>query len=237
MVRLLLVFCLLVLLLIFLYVIGKPCDEKGDFLPPGIPPPARDDPQPNDWTPFRSRIEFKTAEFLFKKEQVSAGCIDELFELWAASNIALGGTSPFKNARDMYKTIDQATLGGVPWESFKLRYQDEVDPEQSPSWMTAEHTVWYRDPDQVIKNLLANPDFAGDMDFSPQRDYDVNGQRQYHNFMTGDWSWEQAVSVSHFAILTNAHFVVRIFLRLTQLIMVPYLSPSFWAVIRQRSLS
>jgi len=168
MVRLLLVFHLLFLLLILLYVIGKPCDEKGDFLPPGTPPPARDNPQPNDWTPFCSCVEFETAEFLFKKEQMLAGCIDRLFELWAVSNIALGRTSPFKNACDMYKTINQATLGDVPWKLLKLHYQDEVDPKQSPSWMTTEHTVWYWEPDQVIKNLLANPDFAGDMNISPQ---------------------------------------------------------------------
>lgn len=179
-----------------LCIIAKPCDENGNFLPPETPPCSRVDPQPNQWMPFCSRVEFETAEFLFKKDQMSAGHINELFELWAASNVALGGSPPFKNSRDMYQTIDLATLGDVPWQSFTLRYQGEIDPTQSPSWKMANHMIWYRDPHQVVKNLLANSDFAGEVDFAPLRAYDAASRRQYHNFMSGDWSWERAVSIS-----------------------------------------
>jgi hypothetical protein len=126
---------------------------------------------------------------------MSAGRIDELMELWAASNVAIGGSSPFRNARDMYQTIDRSALGDVPWDSFKLRYRGEVD-SQSPTWMTAEHTVWFRDPHIVVQNLLANADFMGETNLAPHRDYDASGGRQYSDFMSGDWAWDQAVRIS-----------------------------------------
>ena len=124
---------------------------------------------------------------------MSGGCINDLMELWTASNVRVGGLPPFRNAPDMYQKIDDATLGDVPWQSFTLQHQSCGDAAESPSWMTSEHTVWFRDPHQVMKNLLANPAFADQIDFVPLRDYDAAGERQYHNFMSGDWSWEQAV--------------------------------------------
>jgi hypothetical protein len=145
--------------------------------------------------PFQSRVDFETAEFLFKKDQMSAGRINELLGLWAASNVKLGGSAPFKSAAQMYQTIDNAALGDIPWQSFKLHYERETHPTESPSWMTDEHTIWYRDPHEVVKNLLANPDFVGGMKLAPHRDYDVNGQCQYSDFMSGDWSWGQAVCI------------------------------------------
>jgi hypothetical protein len=80
---------------------GQPCDKDGNILPPGTPPVPRVHPPPTDWTPFRSRIEFETAEFLFKKDQMSAGGINELMGLWAASNVKFGGLAPFKNCADV----------------------------------------------------------------------------------------------------------------------------------------
>ena len=189
-----------------LYYLGQPCDKEGNNLPPGTPPPARVDPTSSDWAPFKTRVDFETAEFLYKKDQMSAGRINELMELWAASNVAAGGSSPFRNALDMYQTIDRAVLGDVPWESVKLRYQGEdlgVVNSPSPSWMTAEHTVWFRDPRKVVQNLLANADFMGETNLAPHRDYDAAGRRQYSDFMSGDWAWEQAVRILDIRLLTS----------------------------------
>lgn len=68
---------------------------------------------------------------------------------------------------------------------------------EPPSWMVSGFDVWYRNPHDVIKNILANTDFNGEMDAAPFREYNANGQRQYHNFMSGDWAWAQAVSPLH----------------------------------------
>jgi hypothetical protein len=184
---------------------GQPCDKQGNNLPPGTPPPAQVDPSPSDWAPFKTRIDFETAELLYKKDQMSAGHINDLMELWAASNVAHGRSSPFRNALDMYKTIDRAVLGDVLWDSFKLRYQGvdqgEVD-SPSPTWMTAEHTIWFQDPCKVIQNLLANADFMGETNLAPHRNYDRAGQHQYSDFMSGDWAWDQAVRILDICLLT-----------------------------------
>lgn len=42
--------------------------------------------------------------------------------------------------------------------------------------------------------MLANPDFDGEMEFTPYRDYTADDKRYWKNFMSGDWAWNQAVS-------------------------------------------
>ncbi|KZT06186.1 uncharacterized protein LAESUDRAFT_737161 [Laetiporus sulphureus 93-53] len=79
----------------------------------------------DNWAPYDSRIEFETAEFLFKPEQMSAGNIDILFNLWAASLVKHGDHSPFMNVTDLYHAIDMTALGDVKWESFTMSYQGE----------------------------------------------------------------------------------------------------------------
>jgi hypothetical protein len=175
---------------------GRPCDRNGNYLEPGTPPPPFDNPAPTDWSPFSSRIEFETAEFLYKRNQMSAGDIDTLLELWAATLIDAGAAPPFSGHRELYKTIDDAKVGEVPWESFHVCYEGDVPGAASepPSWMISDFEVWYRNPHDVVKNMLANRDFDNEMDAAPYRDYDTEGSRQYQHFMSGDWAWRQAVA-------------------------------------------
>jgi hypothetical protein len=123
---------------------------------------------------------------------MSAGDIDTLLELWAASLLEAGGTAPFTNHRHLYKMIDSAKLGDVPWQKFNMVYDGEVPSLKPPSWMTAKFQVWFRDPHIVVKDMLGNTEFDGEMDTTPYRDYDDMG-RQYQNFMSGNWAWTQAV--------------------------------------------
>jgi hypothetical protein len=83
------------------------------------------------------------AEFLYKKEQMSIGHINELMELWAASTTPLGGSPPFNNAHEMHSKIDGALLSDVVWESFQLCFQGDHDDPEWPEWMDAKYTVWY----------------------------------------------------------------------------------------------
>jgi hypothetical protein len=93
----------------------------------------------------------------------------------------------------MYRKIDEAILGDVPWQSFQVCYQGDQHGPERLDWMNAQYTVWFRNPKKVVRNLLGNADFMGGVDLSPLRSYDKAGRRQYHNFMSGDWAWEQAV--------------------------------------------
>lgn len=47
------------------------------------PPPRRPDIGPQDWAPYDNRLQFETAEFLYKRNQMSGGNIDILLALWA----------------------------------------------------------------------------------------------------------------------------------------------------------
>jgi len=58
--------------------------------------------------------------------------------------------------------------------------------------MTTKYDVWYRDPHEVVKNILASPDFEGQINYVAYREFD-GGQRRYGNMMSGDWSWRQSV--------------------------------------------
>ncbi|KAH7904477.1 hypothetical protein BJ138DRAFT_991301, partial [Hygrophoropsis aurantiaca] len=172
---------------------ARPCDSIGNFLPDGIAPPPFTTKPPDDWTPYRNRLEFELAEFLFTKNQMSAGGIDALLELWGASLIKHDDSPPFANHRDLYNVIDSTRLGHVTWERFATKYSGEVPDENIPPWMLEEFEVWYRDPREIVRNMVANPDYVKDIDHRPFREFSVEGDiRQYHDFMSGDWAWQQA---------------------------------------------
>jgi hypothetical protein len=170
---------------------GMPCDKNGNFLDPDTPPPHRNNLSPTNWSPFDSRISFETAEFLYKRAQMSAGKIDDLLDLWAASLLKAGGSPLFKGHRDLYHTIDSAKHGDVPWKNFKVQYDGG---NRTAPWMSEDYDVWYRDPHEVVLDMLARTDFNGEVDAAPFREYGADGKRVYHDFMSGDWAWKQAVS-------------------------------------------
>lgn len=104
-----------------------------------------------------------------------------------------GDNPPFMDHQDLYNTIDAIPLGGVPWQSFSLAYDNPDVTPDSPKWMTADYTIWYRDPCQLFLNILKNPDFAKSFDYAPLRQYDINGSHRYKIFMSGDCVWKQAI--------------------------------------------
>ena len=176
---------------------GRPCDAHGRFLPDGAPPTPSESKSPNDWTPFRNRIEFETAELLYVRNQMSAGQADRLFDLWASTLLKHGDLPPFADHRDLYTTIDSIPLGGVKWEAFSCVYTGEKPDGNYPSWMDGSYDVWYRNPHEVVRNMLANPAYSDEMDYRPYREYSTNGdERQWRDFMSADWAWDQAVRVS-----------------------------------------
>jgi len=151
--------------------------------------------QSDDWTPYKNRIAFELADFLYRREQMSAGNVDILLELWAATLACHNDSPPFLDHQDLYNTIDATPtrLGGIPWESVTFSY-DGPRPERQPMWMESEYTIWFRDPRLLFKNLLENPEFAGSFDYTPYQKYNDNGKRRYEHFMSGNWAWKQAVS-------------------------------------------
>lgn len=171
-----------------------PCDINGEFLPEGAPPPPRDDLPPNDFFPFDNRIAFEFADLIFRREQMPANNINDLLQLWAAA-LPPDLDPPFNNKDAMYNTIDHISEGDAPWQHFSVSYNGEIPEGDTTPWKHATFDVWFRDPHIVLHNQLGNPDFAGEMDFAPKEVRDEKGKRRYQDFMSGNWSWRQAVCV------------------------------------------
>ncbi|KAG1717759.1 hypothetical protein EDD22DRAFT_983820 [Suillus occidentalis] len=103
---------------------------------------------------------------------------------------------PFTDHKDLHNVIDATQLGDVPWQSFSVQYTGER-PEVVPPWMDDEFEVWYRDPHAMAHNILANPTFKDEIDYTPFREYDtVEDTRCWKDFMSGDWAWQQADTIS-----------------------------------------
>ena len=218
--------------LTFLFV-GEICDENGNDLPPDVPPaPNGSDKGPNDWAPYDSRLQFEVADFLFRRNQMSAGDINYLLTLWAASLATHGGEPPFSNATDLYDTIDSTPLGDAPWSSFSLQYNG-IQPEGDvPSWMEAEYDVWFRDPRALAHGILSNPDFKSTFDYAPFQEPTSDGLHRFQDFMSGNWAWNHAVGLCYFFRLSiNAHYA-RTLLRRILIPMARSFAPSFSVVIK-----
>lgn len=137
------------------------------------------------------------AEYLFKRNKTPNTQIDILLDLWAASLYkATGGdancTPPFSDHKDLHSIIDSTELGDAPWDSFTVQFDGEIPEHNVLSWMDEKYEVWCRDPRVVMQNMLSNPDFDGEFDYSPFREY-RDAKRVYRDFMSGNWAWEQAV--------------------------------------------
>ncbi|TCD60181.1 hypothetical protein EIP91_010605 [Steccherinum ochraceum] len=139
---------------------------------------------------------------------MSSSNIDEICDLWKASLLQYGGRSPRQDHKDLYNAIDRIASGGVGWDSFTLNYDEDRPECDAPSWMDDEHEIWFRDPKEIVEEMLANPDYSEEIDFAPLRDYDGEGQRRYQNLLSGQWAWDQAdIIVKDDPTITDASFV------------------------------
>jgi hypothetical protein len=173
--------------------VALPCDQDGRFLPAGEPPDPRQTTPQGDWTPFNSEIQFKVANLLYQRAELSAPNVDALMELWVESLAEHDLPAPFNSHEEMYKTIDSCTLGDIPWQCLVTAVPEEAD-EHSPAWMQKGYEVWYRDPNAVVTAMLGNPDFDGQFDLRPYIDLDASGKRQWNNLMSGNLPWRRCVS-------------------------------------------
>ena len=114
-------------------------------------------------------------------------------DLWAVSLLRHHDTPPFANHQDLYNVIDSIPYGNIAWQSFTLQYNGEQPIVNAQPWMDSAYDVWFRDPQEIVKNMLKNPDFKEEFDFVPYRKFDGNDDRVFGDFMSGDWPWQQAV--------------------------------------------
>ena len=172
---------------------GTPCDSDGYDLELGALPEAQPRETQPSWSPFHSQTKFETADFLFKKAEMSQGNIDILMELWASTTE--DGQAPFQDHREMLVTIDAIDCGDTPWQSFTASYSGTRPPGAPPDWMLKEYTVFFRDPLAVVRGIVSNPDFDGQFDYAPYTEFE-DGKQRWSDVMSGKWAWKQAVGFS-----------------------------------------
>ncbi|KAF8810698.1 hypothetical protein BYT27DRAFT_7253435 [Phlegmacium glaucopus] len=170
---------------------GCPCNKNGDFLPMETPPPPRPTAAPGDWMPFDDEVQFKVADFLYRQEEMSQGNINYLLELWALSLLKHGSVAPFDTYKHIYDRIDAIEEGDAPWKCFKTSVDDSEVDDTTPNWKKQEYDIWYRDPEVVVRNMLANPDFHKEFDAVPYVELDKYGTRRRSDFMSADFAWCQ----------------------------------------------
>ena len=153
--------------------------------------------------PFESRTAFELAEYFFKDDQTSAAKIDKVLHIISDLLAVHDDLPPFLDYKDVYQTIDAIPIGGVPWQCLTFSYEGPKPATDVPKWMDAEYEVWFRDPHQLLLDMLKSPDFVNSFDYSPFRQYDDNGDRRYENFMSGDWVWKQAVRIYLMSMWSN----------------------------------
>src|ERR1700722_19228872 len=115
-------------------------------------------------------------------------------ELWALSMAKHDDLGLFELYEHMYAAIDATRHGNAPWQCFSTSY-DAPSALNVPSWRFAEYEVWYCDPAVVICNMLDNHDFQWQFNYEPHVELGKDGQRQWSDFMSGNFAWRHSVSV------------------------------------------
>ncbi|KAF8055570.1 hypothetical protein FPV67DRAFT_1435271 [Lyophyllum atratum] len=178
---------------------AQPCDEDGELLPAHAPPvpatPAIDAESP--WAPFEDRLGFDFAHYHFTELQTSKAEIDKALDLWGAAVLKYGDGIPWKDAEDMYKTIDAIRHGNCEWKTYKIKYNGPLPAHGTPpKWMTEEFVLCTRDSRQLLLEQLRSPAFKGNIHYSPYMQFDKAGQRIWSNLLSGEWSWSQADDIA-----------------------------------------
>ncbi|KAI6094082.1 hypothetical protein EDD16DRAFT_1503633 [Pisolithus croceorrhizus] len=166
--------------------------STGDFSIAGVSPTSVVTDS-KSWAPFDDHVQFETAELLYTRIQLVGSSNRRLVGPLGSNTTGTQRKPPFDNCHSLYNTIDSIPLGDVKWQRFKVQYTGDIPPANPLPWMRQSYEVWYRDARKVVHQILGNPSYADEIDLRPFWEFSTEGdQRQYKDFMSGDWSWDQA---------------------------------------------
>jgi Plavaka transposase len=176
-----------------------PCDQNGNPLSLGSPPPPRhpiDATRSNPWSPFTDYLAFEFADYHFTEVQNSESRIDRALHFWLASTIGAGGDAddvPWRSAKGVYRTIDAIKEGSVPWKTATFHYTGPLPSGNPPKWMVESYDLCFRDLRDVLLDQIASPDLQGHFDYVPYMQFNQKRDRVWSNLMSGAWAWQEAV--------------------------------------------
>ena len=105
---------------------------------------------------------------------------------------SLDGHPPFSNHHNMLAAINAIDFKDVQWQSFSSMYSGDAPPVNPPDWMLKEYTVHFRDPLLIVRSMISNPDFKGQFDYAPFREFE-DKVHCWTDIMSGNWAWRQGV--------------------------------------------
>ncbi|KAI9464858.1 hypothetical protein HD554DRAFT_2040576 [Boletus coccyginus] len=167
------------------------CNEARDIIDPATPPPLcfKQSSNDNDWTSYCNWLEFETTQFLFSQEEMLVKKINTLLHLWGTSLAVHSSAPTFANHQDLYNTIDVTPLEDVSWSSHSIGYAGDRSDGTAP-WMD-------------------NSDFKNEIDYTPYYEWEEHSSGTYnchwHNLMSADWAWDQAVKILDFINVHHVH--------------------------------
>ncbi|KAG6848387.1 hypothetical protein H0H93_000646 [Arthromyces matolae] len=140
--------------------------------------------------PFKDDAEWDLAKWLIKN--VGHNQAEEFLNLQIITERA---QLSYKNKNQFIDKIDSLT-GGTSWSCVEINAKGDLpDIEKDPTGQTMRHEtveLWFRDPVECVKELVANPAFQETMSYAPEKIFaDAEGKMRVINEMnTGDWWWE-----------------------------------------------
>ena len=132
----------------------------------------------NPWTPFTLGYDFNLASWL-----VSSGMPHSKIKEFFNNGLHGERRSSFTSAYTLHKRLQtmDSDMGQSSWTQGQARY-----------W-SGPVEFWYRDPITIIRFLLQQRTFIGDLVYAPIREYNTAGERIFTEMHTGDWWWETQV--------------------------------------------
>jgi hypothetical protein len=82
--------------------LGEPCDSDGGPLDPESLLLAAKAKDVTDWTLYSSCIAFELANFIYRRNQMSASDFNALCKLWKVTHLPHDGTPPFSNYAELW---------------------------------------------------------------------------------------------------------------------------------------
>ncbi|KZV88704.1 hypothetical protein EXIGLDRAFT_751545 [Exidia glandulosa HHB12029] len=131
------------------------------------------------WGPFASEEDWEFAQWA-KTEAVSAGAVTRLMK----KKVLRGQLTGLKSVKDINDTVAELpSPARFHYREIRLDGTDET------------FDLFWRNALDVVRDLFADPTFAGQLKFVPERHYADRERlsRLYNEFNSGDWWWQTQV--------------------------------------------
>ena len=136
----------------------------------------------NPYTPFLDVDEFEFA-FRLIKHRISKKAVDDIMSLRTIRSRLL--KAHCKSAHTLAKKVENIEPDGLgkQWVMSTLDY--DARGSETP--------YYWRDPVNVVRDLLQNPAYQNDLIYTPSKLTDKFSKRIYGELDTGDWWWKLQV--------------------------------------------